>query len=159
MGMTKFYDYTVLLRYDASPEAVFSAFTDPLMLSHWIWGKKAKECFCEFDATVGGHWSASYLPSDNENWHRERWTQRGFVAQIVPNERLVLTVHWDAPVFYNADLTVADVADELLTIDFQPDGEGCLLTWHHAGIPDETAVSPHHRAVKTTLEDLRELVE
>jgi hypothetical protein len=81
-----------------------------------------------------------------------RGAYRGIYLFIEPDKRLIHTVHWDASVGYNDS---GKALDEVLVLDFIPDGDGCMLKYLHMGIPDDGLSAPEHeKSVRVTLDFL-----
>jgi uncharacterized protein YndB with AHSA1/START domain len=77
--------------YDAPPELVFEAWTDPRHLAQW-WGPKVfTNPVCEVDARVGGAWRIVMRGPDGVEY-----PCGGVYREIVKPQRLVFTnIAWD----------------------------------------------------------------
>jgi uncharacterized protein YndB with AHSA1/START domain len=73
--------------FDAPPEAVFAAWTDPAQFARWFGTKQTPVDNVSMDATVGGSWSARMHLGDGSEigWH-------GAYQVVDPPRSLVLTL-------------------------------------------------------------------
>ena len=131
-------------RFVASPRRMWKAFTQPEDMSRWMWGGFANNCEAEADLRVGGSYSV-YTDSNatKDGWHTDRIGRLGVYVEIVSEERLVYTLHWDAPVGYNQKGGV--VCDEAFVVRFSADGEVTVVEVRHLGIPDDGVSAEGHR--------------
>jgi uncharacterized protein YndB with AHSA1/START domain len=148
--------YTIVRRFAVSPERLFRAFAEPDTLARWVWGAKAKDVRARTEPRPGGTLEVSLRASSP--WKgSDRMGFRGVYAEVVPGRRIVHTVHWDADVGYNHD--GADVADEVVVVDVEPEGAGARLSYAHHGIPDDgRSAAAHEGSVRETLDDLDRLL-
>ncbi len=139
---------------------VFRAFTDPDDMAAWMWGPLAANTVAEVDLRVGGRYRVTIdATPDRGEWPGDRWSVGGVYVIVAPDERLVYTVHWDAPVGYNEDPT-GPVFDEVMLVDFTPAEEGTRLDIRHVGIPDDgVSAAEHGRALASTVDYLAAVVE
>lgn len=147
-------------RLHAPVARVFRAFTDPDDMARWMWGPLSANTVAAADVRVGGRYSV-YIDAapGMDGWPGDRWGMAGVYAVVEPDERLVYTVHWDAPVGYNQDPD-GPVLDEVLIVDFVSIPEGTLVEMHHVGIPDDgVSAAEHGRGLASTFDDLARLVE
>lgn len=129
----------------AAPAAeVFRAFTEPSLMSRWMWAGMGGEAWAECDLRVGGAYRV-YTKFEGGQHQGEGWSGMcGIYVGVVPDRRLVYTMHWDADVEYNRDgrLTL----DEVVSVTLAPEGDGTRLTFVHMGIPDDGRSAGGHRA-------------
>ena len=91
------------------------------------------------------------------DWPQKEVAMRGMVLFVIPNEKLVHTLHWDAPVGYNAE--GLDPIDEVIAVNFEADGDGCRMRYTHQGIPDDgQSVVHHERSVRATFDILERIL-
>ncbi len=141
--------YTIERRFPVAPERLFRAFTDEEELKRWIWGENAEVRKAQVELESGGRFHV-VAKNDFPGWPHDEVAMRGMVLFVVPGRRLIHTLHWDAPVGYNAE--GLDPIDEVIAIDIEPDGDGCALSYTHQGIPDDGKSAPEHeRSVRATL--------
>ncbi len=146
-------------RFSATPERIWRAFTVPADMASWMWGGYAKNCSAESDLRVGGRYSV-YTDSSAtaDGWPSDRIGRLGLYVEVVPERRLIYTLHWDAPVGYNQRSAV--VTDELFIVTLAPDGEGTILEIEHMGIPADSGANVEHgRGLADELDHLARLVE
>ena len=145
----------------APVERVYKAFTDPTDMAAWMWGPLAANATAEVELKVGGRY-AVYIDATpgKDGWPGERWGMAGVYALIEPNERLIYTVHWDAPVGYNQVEDGPPVLDEVILIQLTPSGDGTHVEMRHVGIPDDgMSAQEHGKGIDATFDDLARLVE
>lgn len=127
-------------RYEAAPEAVFRAFTDPLLLTRWFSpGADIGIEVLAHDLRPGGRYRFRYRePSGDVS------VVAGEFCEILPPERLVFTWTWEAPDPH------AGVAT-LVTVEIRADGAGTEVVVTHERFPDETSRVRHAEGWRTTL--------
>lgn len=136
--------YTIERTFPVPPERLFRAFTNEEEIKTWIWGEGAQVRKALVEPESGGRYHVVM-----ENGHG----MRGMVLVYVPGERLIHTLHWDAPVGYNAD--GMDPIDEVIAMQFEAHEDGSLLRYTHQGIPDDGQSAPEHeRSVRATFDGL-----
>lgn len=103
--------------YDASPEEVWRAWTDPAALQVWL---KPEEAFSiasvEADVRMGGRFRLRMISGDGKEHEVS-----GVYREVIPKEKLVLTWTWAS----------APEAESLVTVIFRPSGEGTELELEH----------------------------
>lgn len=145
-------DFTVTM--PAGAGRVFDAITKPDDLNVWAWGGIGREPKAEIDLRPGGLYALSVVVEKSEDWPSTTWAMRGVYVEIDPPRRLVYSVHWDAPVFYNQG--GKKPIDEVVAIDLTPRGDETELHYVHVGVPGAEAASAHERAIKHTFAMLAE---
>jgi len=146
--------YTLERRFAVPAERLFGAFTQEDELKAWVWGREAEVTRALVEPVSGGR---LHIVAKNAypEWPHDEVAMRGMVLFVVPGRRLIHTLHWDAPVGYNAP--GRDPIDEVVAIEIEPDGEGCVLRYTHQGIPaDGVSAREHERSVRATLDLLAE---
>lgn len=146
-------------RFEASVSRLWNAFTNPADMARWMWAGYAENCVADNDLRVGGSYRV-YTDSNAtaDGWHSDRIGRLGLYVEIVPTERLVYTLHWDAPVGYNQQGGV--VTDEVMVVTFQSDGDGSAVELRHLGLPDDgVAAVEHGKALAQEFDYLARLVE
>lgn len=76
--------------FDAPPELVFAAWTDPEQAKQWMGPRDYPAFQSESDLRVGGKWRSGLRSPDG----RAMWNG-GVYREIVPPKRLVYTFAWD----------------------------------------------------------------
>ena len=132
-------------RYAASTRRMWEAFTNPGDIARWMWGSYTKNCVANADLRVGGGYSV-YTDSQatQDGWSSDRIGRLGIYVEIVPEQRLVYTLHWDAPVGYNQKGDV--VTDEVFIVTFTSDQADTIVEVNHLGIPDDGVSAGGHAA-------------
>ena len=131
-------------RLNASPEKVYAAWTDPQKLVQWFGRADARRetMRAEIDLRVGGRYRVSFsIPTG------EYFEVGGAYREVIPNERLVFSWAWHS----------TPERESLLTVSLQQDGNGTLLTLHHAQLHDEAARAGHERGWLAALTNLEQL--
>jgi uncharacterized protein YndB with AHSA1/START domain len=116
------------VRIDASPETVFTFFTEPDKLTRWL----ASEA--TLDPRPGGINHQTH-PGDTEN-PRGPYYMRGEFVEVAFPSRVVFT--WG---FENADVGV-DPGQSTVEVTLVPDGDGTRLRLVHRDLPDAER-APH----------------
>lgn len=132
----------MLRTFDAPVERVFRAWSDPRDLERWAWGSLGHEVRAEVDLRVGG----SYRIETSQPG-KDAFVFRGTCEEIVPDRRLVYTLHWDAPMGY-------DAPDERVTVEFAERGAQTEATFPHEGVPDQLARDTHETGWADTFDAL-----
>jgi uncharacterized protein YndB with AHSA1/START domain len=117
--------FTLTRSIAASPERVWSAFTNADEYAAWIWPTEWNTT-CEIDLRVGG---AFRVASEERGL-----SIQGTYREIDPITRLVM--NWTQT---NRD------GDSLLTILIEPVGDGTSLALTHENFPDEASQADHER--------------
>lgn len=146
-------------RFHAPVSRLWRAFTEPADMAGWMWAGHAKNCVAQADLRVGGRYSV-YTESDAtaDGWSTDWIGRRGIYAVIVPEQELVYTLHWDAPVGYNQSGDV--VPDEVVLVTFRPHGDETVVELRHVGIPDDgISAVEHGKALASEFDYLARLVE
>lgn len=146
-------------RFAAAVGRLWSAFTTPADMAAWMWAGHAENCVAENDLRIGGSYRV-YTDSNAtaDGWPSDRIGRLGIYVDVVPEERLVYTLHWDAPVGYNQQGGV--VADEVMVVTFSSDGDGTWVELLHLGIPDDgVSAKEHARALAQEFNYLAGVVE
>jgi uncharacterized protein YndB with AHSA1/START domain len=94
------------------------------------------------DARVGGHYRISF---DTES---EYYEVGGIYREVVANERLVFSWAWHS----------TPERESVVTVTLKPDGEGTLLTVHHAQLFDQASRAGHEQGWLGALDKLEKFV-
>ena len=137
---------TMTRNFNASPDKVFSAWSNPDLLKVWMGGKAVTSPFAEVDFRVGGKYTVRLQPP-----YGEPFTVEGTYQEIDPPKKLVYT--W---VFVGAEI---ETGETLVTVEFEAQNNGTQVTLQHEKLPN-TQVRDHHNEGWTgLLENLSELIE
>ena len=110
------------VRIDASPEVVFSFFTDPDQMIRW------KGITAELDPRPGGVYRVVMNGRD---------VARGEYVEVVPYERVVFTWGWEA------EGHPIPPGSSTVEVTLVPHGGGTLVRLRHTGLPDDDARAQH----------------
>ena len=123
--------------FDATPELVWRAWTDPEHMKKW-WGPKDFTCpFCRIDLKVGG----KYLFCMRSKEGQEFWST-GTYIEIIPNKKLVCTDSFSdnkGNIIHASEhgLPGKDWPMEMyVTVTFEDLGGKTRMTLKHAGLPE-----------------------
>lgn len=136
--------------YSATPEQVFTAWSDPQALGQWF-SPHTHCCKVEqYDFRPGGQYQIRMIPKSNDTDCGGDPSQDSVCAgefiEILSPSRIVMTFTW----IENG----SDVGDTLLTIDINKHGNGSELTLTHERIPDEQMRTSHRGGWEGILEHL-----
>jgi uncharacterized protein YndB with AHSA1/START domain len=134
---------TIRRRLNASPEKVFSAWTDPQKIARWMGPSFAQVLTAESNPRIGGRYRIVLQAADGEQ-HDVCGTYR----EVVANKRLVFTWAWRS----------TPERESLVTVDLRPDGDGTTLTLTHEQFFDEDARDRHNDGWVTTLDKLEKFL-
>lgn len=119
---------TLKRRLNAAPERVFAAWTNPAHLVRWFGPDSGPVTKAETDLRVGGRYRIVFRTEDGEEH-----TVGGVYREVVANEKLAFTWAW---------ITMPE-RESFVTITIKREGEGCILTLHHAQFADAEACDRH----------------
>jgi uncharacterized protein YndB with AHSA1/START domain len=134
---------TLKRRYNALPEKVFSAWTDPKKLGRWFCPVGCEPVLAESDARVGGRYRIVVRAQSGEE-HDVSGTFR----EVVSNRKLVFTWAW----------RTTPERESLVTVELKPDGDGTMLTLTHEQFFDEAARDRHQSGWTPILDRLNEVL-
>ena len=122
---------TLTRRFNAAPEKVYAAWSDPQRLVQWFGpaGVEEGSVKADIDLRVGGGYRISFNANGNYN------EVGGVYREVVPNQRLVFSWAWHS----------TPERESLVTISIKPEGSGSLLVFNHAQFVDEKARDNHQR--------------
>jgi len=129
---------TIKRRFNAPPEKVYAAWTDPEKLARWMGPAGTKSVQAECDLRVGGRYAIKMIMPDDEH------NVSGVYREIVPNERLSFTWAWRS----------TPERESLVTVTFKKDGDGTIMTLLHEQFFDEKARDDHNRGWTGTMDKL-----
>jgi uncharacterized protein YndB with AHSA1/START domain len=119
---------TLKRRFNAAPEKVFSAWTDPEKVKRWMGPGEMKAVLAEIDPRVGGRYHWIMQAPDGE-----QHDVSGMYREVIPNEKLVFTWAWKS----------TPERGSLVTVRFKSDNGGTLMTLLHEQFFDEDARDRH----------------
>lgn len=131
-------------RYDAPPERVWQAWTDPQALSRWFGpGDDNSVTQADVDVRPGGRYSIAFRTPDGEE-HRVC----GTYEEVVKHRKLSFTWAWQS--------TPERVS--FVTVTFDPDGNGTHMRFRHECFYDRAARDNHERGWTMTFAKLDRLI-
>jgi uncharacterized protein YndB with AHSA1/START domain len=130
---------TIKRRFNASPEKVFAAWTDPEKVKHWMGPAAVEVISAESDPRTGGRYRWVMKTADGE-----QHDVSGVYREVVANEKLVFTWAWKS----------TPERESLVTITLKKDGEGTLLTLMHEQFFDQDARDRHNQGWTGSLDKL-----
>ncbi|MGI9404524.1 MAG: SRPBCC family protein [Hyphomicrobium sp.] len=130
---------TLKRRLTATPEKVFSAWTDPEKIARWWGPAQIKTVHAEADARVGGRFNVIMRSPDGEEHNVS-----GVYREVIPNEKLVFTWAWRS----------TPERESLVTVALKADGAGTALTLTHEQFFDEAARDSHKSGWSGSLDKL-----
>ncbi len=135
---------TLKRRFKAPPERVFAAWTQPDQISQWFGPAGVTVTSVEFDTRVGGRFRVRARSTDGEAHE-----VGGVIREFVKNRRLVYTWAWHT----------TPERESLVTVEFNPDGEGTILTLTHEQFFDEAARDRHQFGWTGALDKLEAFIQ
>ncbi len=132
--------------YDAAPERVYAAWTDPSIAKHFLGPGEVCAQEVEMDVRAGGTYRIAMRRPQGDVW-----TVVGEYREVVPNRRLSMTWRWleDDP---------ADERETLLTLEFNPDGAGTELVLTHECLATQESRDGHGDGWNAILSQFSELM-
>lgn len=129
---------TVRRTFDASPERLFRAFTDPDDLAAWYAPGEMTAEVHALEPEPDGQLSVSMVAGD------ESHDAEGTFLEVVENERLVHTWHWRH----------APEQESRVTVEFVPTDDGTEVVLTHERLADRKAAEEHAEGWVGILENL-----
>ena len=123
--------------FDASPELVFSAFTQTSQLAQWYGPEGMTTEIFSNEVSPGGRYEL-VMRSDEGEYHLS-----GVYEEIEPPKKLVMTWKWKT-----GEIT------SRVTIELSPEGNKTQLRLTHDGFAEASDASAHHQGWSSTLNDL-----
>ncbi|WP_159711781.1 SRPBCC family protein [Geminicoccus flavidas] len=135
---------TIRRRLRASPERIWSAWTEPRQLVQWFGPDAGPTVQAETNVRKGGRFHIAFHTLDGE-----RHDVSGEYREVVPHQRLVFTWAWRS----------TPERESLVTVALKPDGDGTVMTLTHEQFFDEAARDAHRSGWTGAVEKLAALVE
>ncbi len=131
--------------YDATPEELFEAFTNPEVLKNWYAPEGLSIPEVTADAKVGGkHRVVMQAPDGKQH------IANGVYREVIPGKKLVYTWKWEA-----GDMSSDDT---LITVEFKPKGDKTEVLMIHEGLPSEKEVQMHTQGWASCLMKLEKII-
>ena len=131
--------------FQASPEALFDAFTERDLLVQWFGPRGMAVPECEIDLSPGGRWRAVMRAHDGSPH-----AVHGVYREITRPTRLVFTWIWE-----QGDMAGVET---VVTLAFRAAGDGAELSLTHEGLPSESSRGLHEQGWSSSFECLAELL-
>ena len=129
---------TIKRRFNAPPEKVYAAWIDPKKLAQWMGPSGTQRVEADCDLRVGGRYAIKMVMTDDEH------NVSGVYREIVPNEKLVFTWAWRS----------TPERESLVSLTFNKDGGGTIMTLLHEQFFDEAARDRHNAGWTGTMDKL-----
>ena len=136
---------TLTRSYKASPEKVWQAWTSPKAMMEWIRpGEGFTAPVVEIDLRVGGSYRLIMKSPTGEEFEAI-----GVYREVVPHRKLVFT--WASP--------STEEKETLVTLSFQPSGEGTLFELKHEGLRNAEDRDSHRDGWSNSLTSLERYLQ
>jgi uncharacterized protein YndB with AHSA1/START domain len=130
---------TLKRRFNAAPEKVYAAWTQPAQIAQWFGPDAGGVQRAETDLRTGGRFTIVFNTEDGEE-HQVN----GVYREVVRNQKLVFTWAWRS----------TPERESLVTVLIEPDGAGSMLTLIHEQFFDEAARDRHRHGWTGSLDKL-----
>jgi uncharacterized protein YndB with AHSA1/START domain len=97
--------------FDASPERVYKAWTDPKQLARWFPPEGLTAPVCELDVRVGGAMRIDMKGPEGEPFKGQLFPGRGVYREVAPNKRLAFT--------FTPEMDGRAMPTVLMTVEFE----------------------------------------
>ena len=134
---------TLKRRLNATPERVYTAWTDPEQVAQWFGPPHIETVEADADARKGGRYRIFMRSKDGEEHD-----VRGIYRKVVPNRELAFTWAWQS----------TPERESLVTILIKPDGDGSLFKLTHEHFFDEIARDNHNEGWSACLDALERYI-
>lgn len=124
------YEVSISRYFDAAPELVYKAFTDPDQIAQWFGPITfhVPRDTVSIDARSGGHWNMTMVSNDNPEW---KSPVTSVLTEVVENQLLVgyeITQGFPG---------MEDGAKISMSIEFLPEGDGTRLELRQGPFPEQ----------------------
>ncbi len=143
--------------FDATPERVFAAWTNPEQFGQWFGPRAMHTIACDLDARVGGAWrlmaEGENVPGRNQPG-RVRPTVSGKYLEVEPPGRLVFTWAWHE----KDDFASPRGQESIVTVLFKAAGDKTEMIFTKAVLKDEESVAAHRRGWTESFDKFDEFI-
>ncbi|MHC4305696.1 MAG: SRPBCC family protein [Planctomycetota bacterium] len=139
-------DVRLTWSFEAPAHRLFEAWSDADQYRRWAWGQLGSGTEATVECRVGGQYRVSTKRPDGGAW--SFW---GEFLECVPNERLVYTVNWTAPMGYES-------SGETVEVVFRQSDRGTDIEFVHKGVPSQEAREEHRKGWADTLQTLSKML-
>jgi uncharacterized protein YndB with AHSA1/START domain len=132
-------------RFSHPPAKVWQAWTNPAIAKLWFGSDpNGRVRDAKFDVRIHGPFSVTFANSDGTEY-----TCQGIYKEIEVYSRLVFTWGWENQ----------PEVDELIKLEFFPDGDGTLMTFEQSNIDPETTLHNYEEGWRCTFQKLEKALE
>jgi uncharacterized protein YndB with AHSA1/START domain len=135
----------IVRTFDADPEVVYRAWTDPKVMEKWFAPQEMTTPIAEVDLKVGGKYRIGMKSPDGE-----LYVAIGTYREIIPNKKLVFTWRWESE--------PSDISDTLVAVEFKKSGEHTKLVFTHENFTTEELTKDHQEGWEGALSKLSRIV-
>ena len=142
---------------NATPDKIYLALTDPILLAKWQAPGDMKAKVHYFDLKVGGGYQMSLFYPDNESRFKGKTSDKEdrFTAkfvELIPDTKIVVLINFDtSDPNYSGEMT--------LEVHLQPIDTGTRVTFLFENIPVGIKPEDNEAGTSSSLEKLARLVE
>jgi len=144
--------------FDAAPERVFAAWTNPDQFGQWFGPAGMTTVECALDVRVGGAWrlmgEGKNIPGREPGAGVVRPTVSGKYLEVEPPGRLVFTWAWHE----KDDFDSPRGQESIVTVLFKAVGERTEMVFTQAVLKDEESLAAHRRGWTESFDKLDEFV-
>ena len=141
----KSHSLKIVRTFDAGPEVVYRAWTDPEVMGKWFAPQEMTTPIAEVDLKVGGKYRIGMKSPGGE-----LYVATGVYQEIVPNEKLVFTWRWESESSY--------ISDTLVTVEFKKSNEHTKFVFTHENFATEELAKDHQEGWEGALSKLSTLI-
>jgi uncharacterized protein YndB with AHSA1/START domain len=141
----KSHSLKIVRTFNASPEVVYRAWTDPKVIEKWFAPLDMSTPIAEVDLKVGGKYRIGMKSPEGE-----LYVATGIYREIIPNEKLKFTWQWET--------SPSDPSDTLVTVEFKKSGKGTKLVFTHENFATEELAKEHREGWEGTLSKLSKII-
>jgi uncharacterized protein YndB with AHSA1/START domain len=145
------YSLTITRDFNAAPNTLFQAWTDPNKLMQWFGPAGVTTIEAHVDLKVGGSYRLVMQEADGK-----RHTPHGEYREIDPPKRLIFT--WVLDDDSDCDGSEGEFAETVVTVEFQTVGSGTRLVLTHDFLPSDNSRAAHQMGWDGCLDSLSRMV-
>lgn len=132
-------------KFPHPPAKLWQAWTDPAIAKLWFGSDpNGKGLEAKMDVRVNGSFSVTFANSDDTEF-----TAQGIYKEVNEPKRLVFTWGW----------ANQPEVDELITLEFSPDGDGTLMSFEQSNIDPSTTLHNYEEGWRSTFQKLEKALE
>jgi len=140
----KSHSLKIVRTFEASPEVVYRAWTDPKVMEKWFAPREMSTPIAEVDLRVGGKYRVGMKSPDGE-----LYVATGVYQEIVSNEKLVFTWRWEND---------PSSPETLVTVEFKKSGGDTELVFTHENFATEALAKDHQEGWEGALSKLSKII-